>query len=380
VLVSHHFWKPEEACTVVRVSLLEGRAQELLDPAGTLAWRTLHETKPCLELNTKSSRGMRFGGLQIGGAMGLLGDEELLLTVGDHEFDGFKRPEALPQDPANSYGKVFLVRLDTGEAELYSLGHRNPQGLHVAADGGVWVLEHGPRGGDELNFLRRGANYGWPAVTYGTDYRLHDWPLNPTPGRHEGYEKPAFAFVPSIAVSQLAAIAGSRFERWRGDLLAGSFFGGLIRIRVEDGRVTFAEPIRIPGRIRDIAEGTDGRLLVWTDENDLNFLEPAASDSAESLLSQCLACHTLSERETVSVAPSLRGIVGRPVASARGFEYSRAMERFGGRWTADRLDRFLADPRGTVPGTAMEIEGVADAAERRRIIELLEMQVEEQAR
>jgi cytochrome c2 len=378
LFVSHHYWKPDEACFVVRVSVLEGTQPELRDPAGRLAWRTLYETAPCLKLNSEGGRGLRFGGLQVGGAMGLAGDGALLLTVGDHEFDGFKRMEALPQDPANAYGKVFRIQPDTGQAALYTLGHRNPQGLYVSPDGNVWVLEHGPRGGDELNLLRPGADYGWPSVTYGTDYRMHEWPLNPMPGRHEGFEKPVFAFVPSIAVSQLAGIRGPLFERWRDDLLAGSFFGGLVRIRVEDGRVAFAEPIRIPGRIRDVSEGADGRILVWTDENDLIFLEPAASDASESLLTQCIVCHTLSEREVASIAPSLRGIVGRPVAAARNFAYSEAMERFGGRWTEERLDRFLESPSGVVPGTTMGFAGIADADERRQVIELLKWQVEEQ--
>lgn len=378
LFVSHHFWYPDQACFVVRVSVLEGSLRELRDPAGPLAWRTLYETTPCLKLNTEGGRGLRFGGLQVGGAMAQMGDDEMLLTVGDHEFDGFKRTEALPQDASSSYGKVLRIRLDTGQSAMYTLGHRNPQGLYAGPDGAVWVLEHGPRGGDELNLLRPGANYGWPQVTYGTDYRMHEWPLSPTPGRHDGFEKPIFAFVPSIAVSQLAGIRGPLFERWRGDLLAGSFFGGLVRIRVEDGRVVFAEPIRIQGRIRDVSEGRDGRVLVWTDENDLIFLEPAASDAAESLLTQCIVCHTLSPRETVAIAPSLRGIVGRPVAAAKGFAYSEAMSRFGGRWTEERLDRFLESPSAVVPGTTMGFAGIADADERRQIIELLQWQVDEQ--
>jgi cytochrome c len=188
----------------------------------------------------------------------------------------------------------------------------------------------------------------------------------------------AFAFVPSIAVSQLAGVRGPQFERWRGDLLAGSFFGGLVRIRIEEGRVIFAEPIGIVGRIRDVSEGSDGRILVWTDENDLVFLEPAATDAAESLLTQCIVCHTLSERETASVAPSLRGIVGRPVAAARGFAYSEGMARFGGRWTEERLNRFLESPSAVVPGTTMGFAGIADADERRQVIELLKWKVEEQ--
>ena len=380
LFVSHHYWKVDQQCTVVRVSVLEATTAELFGTAGSPAWRTLYESTPCLTLNDKGRRGLRFGGLQLGGALGLLDENELLLTIGDHEFDGFKRPESLPQDPANSYGKVMVVRLDSGKAELHTLGHRNPQGLYVAADRSVWILEHGPRGGDELNLLRRGANYGWPAVTYGTDYRMHEWPLSDTPGRHDGYEKPSYAFVPSIGVSQLAGVRGPLFDRWRGDLLAGSFFAGLNRIRIEDNRVVFVEPIRISGRVRDVTEGADGRILVWTDENDLVFVEPASSGAAENLLSQCIVCHTLSGREIVSVAPSLRGIVGRPVAAVDGFSYSDAMRDFGGRWSEERLDAFLANPAAAVPGTTMAFEGIDEAGERRQIIELLKMQVEEQQR
>lgn len=377
LFVSHHYWKQQEECTVVRVSALEGGARELLDPSGKLVWRTLYETTPCLALNVGGRSGMRFGGLQLGGALALLGDDELLMTVGDHEFDGWTRTPALPQDATNSYGKIMLIRLDTAQAEIYSSGHRNPQGLYIGADGTVWSVEHGPKGGDELNRIRRGMDYGWPAVTYGTDYRLHIWPSNPEPGRHEGFEKPTLAFVPSIAVSQLTGVDGRLFDAWRGDLLVGSFFGGLIRTRLEDGRVIFTEPIRIPGRIRDVTEGPDGRILIWTDENVLNFLEPAASGSAESLVSQCTACHALADGDRVAAAPNLLGIVGRPVASVKGYGYSEAMTRFGGRWTEERLDRFLADPEGTVPGTTMRIEGIVDAGQRGQIIEFLERRGEE---
>ena len=380
MFVSHHFWKSQEGCFVVRVSVLEGTARELLGASGKLAWRTLYETTPCLPLNFGGRRGVRFGGLQVGGALALVAENEVLLTVGDHEFDGYKRPETLPQDASKTYGKIMLIRVDTGKAEIYSLGHRNPQGLYINPDGKVWSSEHGPRGGDELNRIRRGANYGWPLVTYGTDYRLHDWPLSPTPGRHEGYEKPALAFVPSIAVSQLTGVNGRLFDAWRGDLLVGSFFGGLVRVRVEDERVIFAEPIRIAGRIRDVLEGSDGRILIWTDENDLIFLEPAASGAAEALISQCIVCHTLGEGEEASAGPNLWKVVGRPVASAVGYDYSEAMTRYGGRWTEERLDRFIADPRGTIPGTTMAFDGIDDAGERKRIIEFLERRQQEQSK
>ena len=372
LFASHHVWKKQDNCYVVRVSVLQGREKELLDTSGKLEWRNLFDTSPCLKLNTDDHRGLRFGGLQLGGALGLLGENELLLTVGDHEFDGWTRSVALPQDTSNSYGKILSIRTDTGESAIYSLGHRNPQGLHVDSTGTVWSVEHGPRGGDELNRVKHGANYGWPLVTYGTDYRLHTWPHSAMQGQHEGYEKPVLAFIPSIAVAQLTGVAGESFALWHGDLLIASLFGDVRRVRLEDGRVVLVETIAIGGRVRDIAEGSDGKLAIWTDENDLVFLEPAATGGGESLILQCTSCHTLSAWEESSIGPNLWGVVGRRVGNADDFDYSEGMEAFGGRWTKERLDRFLANPRSAVPGTTMEFEGIADSAQRREIIEYLE--------
>jgi cytochrome c2 len=372
LFVSHHFWRAQEACFVVRVSVLQGSRHDLLDPSGKLAWQTLYETTPCLTLNVHGHRGVRFASLEMGGAMALLSENELLLTVGDHEFDGWNRDVALAQDPASSYGKIMLIRLDTGQSEIYSLGHRNPQGLHVDSAGVVWSTEHGPRGGDELNRIRRGANYGWPLATYGTDYRLHRWPPNPAPGRHEGFEKPVLAFVPSIAVSGLKEVTGTLFESWRGDFVLPSFKGDLRRVRIEDGRAIVTEPIPIGARIRDIAQGPDGRLLLWTDARDLIFLEPADGGSAEVLVFQCTGCHTLKKWENASIGPNLFGVVGSRTGAAQDFEYSQAMLDFGGRWTKERLDAFIANPRATVPGTTMQFDGISDASQRAQLIEYLE--------
>jgi cytochrome c2 len=369
LLVSHHFWKSPEKCFVLRISMLEGSRQDLLDKSGPLKWRTLYDTTPCLTLNAHGHRGVQFASLQSGGAMGLLDENELLLTVGDHEFDGWNRTPALPQDETSSYGKIMLVRIDTGEAEIYSRGHRNPQGLYVDPAGVVWSSEHGPRGGDELNRIQRGANYGWPLVTYGTDYRMHRWPLDAAPGQHEGFEKPVVALVPSLALSALIGISGKLFDAWRGDLLLISLKGEMRRIRAEEGRAMLVESITMGGHLRGIAEGRDGRILLWTDRNDLEFLEPTASDSAESLVFQCTGCHTLSKWEHSSIGPNLWQVVGRRVGSVGDYSYSQAMLNFGGSWTKERLDQFLANPGGTVPGTKMQIEGIPDAAQREQLIE-----------
>ena len=378
IYAAHHFWHTDGHCFVLRVSYLEGTREQVLDATSALTWRTLYETSPCLALNTEGPRGVRFEGLESGGRMAILNDNELLLSVGDHAFDGIDRPQALARDPANSYGKILRIQLSSGAAEVYSLGHRNPQGLYVEPGGVIWETEHGPRGGDEINLIRRGLDYGWPTVTYGTAYSRHSWPLNPAQGRHEGFEKPIFAFVPAIGVSALTGVTGDRFSEWRDDLLVASLRAQIVwRIRVEDHRVVLAEPIPVKHRVRDLLMALDGRIVVWTDEGDLLFIEPAKSQSADLLITQCTGCHGLNGWEPAFLAPNLSRIVGRPVASQADFDYSEAMRDFGGRWTKKRLDAFLADPQATVPGTTMQFEGIKDAERRSQLISYLEGLVDE---
>ena len=109
---------------------------------------------------------------------------KLLLTLGDQGFSGIDSTQAFSQDPNAEYGKTILIDLTTREHHVFSVGHRNPQGVYKAADGRVWLTEHGPQGGDELNLLRENGNFGWPEVTYGTDYGITAWPRSKTPGRH----------------------------------------------------------------------------------------------------------------------------------------------------------------------------------------------------
>jgi cytochrome c2 len=372
LFVAHHAWKPAESCYVLRVSMLEGSEAQLLAPTEELRWKSLYDTSPCLALNTGGHRGLRFGGLQLGGSLAFIGEDELLLAVGDHEFDGFTRNVAMPQDRANAYGKIIAIHIDTGASRIYSLGHRNPEGLYAGPDGAIWSTEHGPRGGDELNRIREGADYGWPTVTYGTDYALHTWPFNPVQGRHEGFEKPLLAFVPSIAISEVIAVTGERFAPWRGDLLVASMLDGLRRVRLEDGRAVLVERFPIAGRLRDMAEGNDGKIALWTDDNHIIIVEPAPESGGEALILVCASCHTLGAGEPSSLGPNLAGVFGRRVASAADYDYSLGMKAYGGRWTRERLERFLENPRVTVPGTTMEFEGIEDAAQRRAIVDYLE--------
>jgi len=376
VFASHHYWKRAQQCFVVRVSSMSGTRAAFLAGDPSLHWETVFESTPCVPLRGENAvhENNPFAGMEIGGRLGFLGDQRLLLTLGDHDFTGVETKQMFAQDPQVSYGKTILIHLDDGTSEIYSMGHRNPQGLYITPEGAIWSTEHGPQGGDELNFIVRGANYGWPLVTYGTDYGSAAWPLSKTQGRHDGYQQPTFAWVPSIGVSNLVRIERDRYPVWKGDLLVGSLHGhALFRLRLLDQHVIYSEPIEMGERIRDIIEGPDGRVVLWTDTSSIISLTPAeGTDGAVLFATTCGGCHKAIDGATHTYGPDLAGIVGRPIASASGFNaYSPALRALHGKWTKERLDAFLAAPQSFAPGTAMTFRGVTDPTQRAAIIEYL---------
>ncbi|MFO1523972.1 MAG: PQQ-dependent sugar dehydrogenase, partial [Kiritimatiellia bacterium] len=159
---------------------------------------------------------------------------------------------------------------------IWSYGHRNPQGLVFdPRNGDLLATEHGPRGGDELNLIRRGANYGWPEITYGMNYDG-----TPITGKtaQEGMEQPLVYWTPSIAACGLAAVTGDRFPQWRGDFLAGALKQEEIRrIRVIDRKATDQEIIlKGIGRVRDVKVSPDGYIyVVLNDPHRVIRLVPA---------------------------------------------------------------------------------------------------------
>ena len=213
------------------------------------------------------------GGLHFGSRIAFGLDGLMYVTVGER----YQRDTA--QDLDKLRGKVVRLRDDgsvppdnpfTGRNganhAIFTYGHRNPQGLTVHPQTGqVWEVEHGARGGDELNLLRPGANYGWPLVTYGTDYdgsRIGDGTSKP------GIEEPAKYWVPSISPSGLTFYFGDAFPQWRGSLFLGGLSGQLLtRLEITGDRVTHEERllVRQIGRIRDVRQGPDGKLWLLTD-------------------------------------------------------------------------------------------------------------------
>lgn len=373
LFASHHHYRDDENCVSLRVSAIRlDQRLEPLDGRGD-GWQRIYETTPCLALE-ESQRGRIFAGHESGGRMKWIAPGRLLFAVGDFERDGWHTSVALAQSDAHLYGKILLVDVDGRSATVYSKGHRNPQGLYVDDDGTIWETEHGPQGGDEINIIREGRNYGWPAVTYGTDYGRFVWPpAADKVGDHSGFEPPVYAFVPSIGTSNLVRLDESQFDAWRGNLLiAGLASRSLLRVALDDQhRVVYAEPLAIDRRIRDIAIGPEGQIWLWGETGDLVSLSIADSQSHGALLFQsCAGCHTTGVTSG-GLGPSLFRIVGRKQATRTDYLYSDSFRALDGVWTEEALEEFLADPTSYAPGTTMSTVQVTDPEERRAIIAYL---------
>ncbi|HEU5050601.1 MAG TPA: PQQ-dependent sugar dehydrogenase [Gemmatimonadales bacterium] len=203
-------------------------------------------------------------------------DGTLFITQGDR-----MNQRSLVQDLSTGIGKIMRINADgtiprdnpfTGRADaqpaIWSYGHRNVQAAAIdPATGNLWTVEHGARGGDELNHPEAGKNYGWPVITYGVDYsgvRIGEGTAK------EGMEQPVYYWDPVIAPSGMAFYTGDAFPGWRGSILIGGMNpGALVRLTVTDGSVTGEERYSILGeRVRDIQQGPDGLIYVVTDESD----------------------------------------------------------------------------------------------------------------
>lgn len=374
IFASHHFWKAQEQCFVVRVSQLETRLSELERLAARGAWQTIFESRPCLPMAGEGAmRGKNpFRGEEIGGRLVLLDANTLMLSLGDHGFSGIEGSPAYAQDPQATYGKTIRIDLRTHATSFNTLGHRNPQGLYAAPDGRIWETEHAAQGGDELNLLQPGANYGWPLVTYGTDYGAMIWPLSRQQGHHSGFRQPVYSWLPGIGISNLVQIQRERFPVWRGDLVIGSLGArSLFRVVLDGNRAVVTEPIPLQKRVRDVQELDDGRLLLWTDEAALLTIEPVSGSGAEmQFATACSGCHRIRDGFSHRMGPDLYRLLDRGVAGAENYgAYTPALKQLGGDWNRQRLDEFLRDPQAVAPGTSMIFPGIADDRQRAELID-----------
>lgn len=266
IYASHHYWN--ENCYTVRLSSISFSDEDVRNNQFTTSWKTIFETSPCLPLF--SGENNVFRGDEAGGRIAHLNDGNILLTIGHHEFNGLNAQEHFsgeavpnyPQDTDASYGKIVLINPTTGADSIYSSGHRNPQGLLFANSGLIFSTEHGPKGGDELNIITKNGNYGWPNASYGTQYNEFTWPLADAGGFHVGYSEPFYAWVPSVAISNVIQVKGDMFKNWQGDLLIGSMkMRNIYRVKYKGGKVLFAEPIHVDLDVRDIMEKPDGTII-----------------------------------------------------------------------------------------------------------------------
>ena len=284
LFVSHHYLVGE--CVEFRISSTELNLEnERVDITGV--WKTEFTAHPCIDtalfgywVGDVPKIG---GGIQAGGRMLMDGAEHLLVAVGDHGWYEWHvqleagDPENPPVvDPDTHLGRLLRIELATGQVEIVAGGFRNPQGLARDPQGNLWLTEHGPQGGDELNLVKAGLDYGWPFATYGILYGDRIWPYNSEQGRHDGFEEPFFAWIPAIAVSNLIISDSQQFPLWRDDLLIGSLrSGSLFRVRIRQNRVTSVERIVLGERIRDIAQMPDGRVALLSDSAKVIFLRRA---------------------------------------------------------------------------------------------------------
>ncbi len=234
----------------------------------------LHDVEDIFVQSPPSTNPAHYGSRILFDAHGLA-----FVTLGEHSS---RRERVLAQDLGTTYGKVIRIAPDgsvpddnpfvASDAlpEIWSYGHRNPQGaaLHPV-DGALWTIEHGPAGGDELNRPEPGANYGWPVISYGENYS--GTPIGRGITQAEDMAQPVYYWDPVIAPSGMSFYTGKMFPEWQNDLLIGSLNpGGLVRLRIERGRVTGEERFFVgEARFRDVEIAPDGSVLVLLDQGEI---------------------------------------------------------------------------------------------------------------
>ena len=362
-------------------------------------WRTILDAEPCVSYTW-------FYGHESGGKMLLDGADHLLVIFGHNGISLWLSWANF--DTAIHLSKLLRVAIATGEVETLAIGFRNSQGLARDADGNLWATDHGPQGGDELNLLEPGVDYGWPQVSYGVNYGRRVLRTNEDGevGRHEGFARPVFSWVPSPAISAIAVNDARHFPLWQDDLLVAALKDeSLLRVRRNGTDVQYVERIEVGYRVRDVQFMPDGRIALLRDGGRVYFLSrstmycdeesrnrrdvysvdcdaisptptptpaptPDARDSGTDTAAgkqlfgqQCSVCHSL-DAEEHGPGPHLVGIIGRAPGAVSGYNFSAALRARDAAWTHDDIIQYLTNPEQFAPGTSMPSTGATETEAR----------------
>ena len=240
-------------------------------------WKNIFSTKKCLTVDLTTNP--RFAAASAGGRIIKIDEDHILLSIGDFYADGVNGP-VMSQDLSNMYGKIIKINIENSNHEVFSYGHRNPQGLYIDKDNNIFSTEHGPTYGDELNLIFENNNYGWPIATYGTNYKSSDayikdandnkkeWPLDITENTHNSFSKPLFSWGNTIGISNLIVYENNYFSKWNKNLIISTLASNQLIRMVFDYKkksMIYKENIKLDKRIRDIIEMDDGRIALLTD-------------------------------------------------------------------------------------------------------------------
>ena len=236
---------------------------------------TLTDVELLYKASPNSKRGQHFGSRLMFDNAGYL-----YFSVGDRGNRNVN-----PQDITLDGGKIYRLFDDgkipadnpfvkSGKPAIFSYGHRNPQGMAKhPITGDIWTHEHGPRGGDEVNIIARGKNYGWPVISYGINYNGTSF-TDIT--KKEGMEQPVHYWDPSIAPSGMTFVTGDKYPEWKGHLLVGSLkFNYLVLCKLEGNKIVATEIVQKDiGRVRNVVQLADGFIYVSTDNDAVYRLNP----------------------------------------------------------------------------------------------------------
>tara|TARA_Y100000996_G_scaffold407602_1_gene385409 strand:- start:417 stop:1793 length:1377 start_codon:yes stop_codon:yes gene_type:complete len=295
LLVSSLYYHVDEDCYDMSVFFSEIISENELQITN---WKKIFSSEKCLSINL--TKKPNFAAASAGGRIVKFDDENILLSIGDFYADGVNGP-MLSQDLNNDYGKILKINIKTKKHEIFSFGHRNPQGLYIDNDGNIFSTEHGPRGGDELNLIKQKNNYGWPYASFGTNYNSYNaytvdtsnddnkkkriWPLDKTNNTHNNYTKPIFSWGNTYGVSNLIIYENDYFSKWNKNIIVSSLASKQLTrfvFNYENSSIHYLENIPIGKRIRDIIPLKNGKIALLTDITESN--EISIENHAEIIL------------------------------------------------------------------------------------------------